>query len=251
MGRGFYAIRAAVVFAGLTLSLFAQDAVISTGGHRKVTVAGYTGPTIVDRQSLFCSTVTSCTVGNFSTNPTSGKLIFVQTLAGFGGTCTGTNPTDTLGNSYGFIQSTTDLANEVMCTYYTVSGSSGTDAVTCRNSASANIFCEAALITGNAASPLDSSCKDTDGTTTSGTGTNNMKCNSPTTMTVSQNNELFIGCSWAGSGTESNGSLLTYLNVSASNMASYQQQTIATITPATTLSTSGTKYIILISAFHK
>jgi hypothetical protein len=72
-----------------------------------------------------------------------------------------------------------------------------------------------------------------------------------TSVTPSQGNTLFVGYASAESGTLSNGSLLTFVNLAADNGISYQQTALATITPAVTLNTSGVKFAIQVQSFHK
>jgi hypothetical protein len=212
---------------------------------------GYTGPVISNTQSQICTALT-CTTLNFSPSPASGNLIYVTTNI-FASTsqCTSTTkPTDTLGSTWTYINTAVDTVNFSFCSYYTVTSSGGTDAVTCHvNTGAGGYDCFAFLVTGNAASPLDTNCINTVGASTSGTGTNNMTCSA--SVTPAQSNELFLGYTNAESGTMSNGSLITFYNISADNGIFYQQQAAATITPAVTLNTSGVKYAIIVASFHK
>jgi hypothetical protein len=235
-----------LIYFALLLNPWQQP--MGYGGHG---AAGYTGPIISNVKNLFCSTSTACTVANFSPNPATNNVIFVATVTFTGGVaCSSTPPTDTLGNTYNTVNSTSDVVSTALCGHYAISSSGGTDAVTCHAASSTSIDCWAALITGNNASvPLDTNCIDTAGTATSGTGTNNLACTSA--VTPASNDELYIGYATASSGTPSNGSLLTFYNIAVDDGIFYQQHTAATITPAVTLNTSGVKYVIVVAVFKK
>jgi hypothetical protein len=233
------------VYLWLLLNVWQQP--MGYGGQG---AAGYTGPLISNVKNLFCGGSTACTVANFSPNPATNNVIFVATVNFSAVACNSSPPTDTLGNTYSFINTTSDVVSTGVCAHYAISSSGGTDAVTCHAPSSSSIDCWAALVTGNNASvPLDTNCIDTAGTATSGTGTNNMPCS--TSITPASNDELYIGYATASSGTPSNGSLLTFYNLAVDDGIFYQQHTAATITPAVTLNTSGVKYVIVVAVFKK
>jgi hypothetical protein len=209
---------------------------------------GYTGPTISNVQTNFCTgSVTSCAVANFSPSPASGNLIFVAESPLGGPSCSSNPPTDTLGNSFGLVSSVSNNTNANLCTFNVITSSSGTDAVNCHSSAGGQLDCWAALVTASGGTiTLDTNCKNTNGSTTVGSGTDNMKCNAA--VTPAQGNELYIGYANDG-GTNSNGSLLKYYGVG--NGIYYQQTTAATITPAATVACSSCLYTMTAASYHK